>query len=325
MAISMEHRHESVMIDEVKEFLPLVESAKLFVDATLGDGGHAGALLATLGSMDRVIGIDQDAEALARAISRLAPFADRLMVVRDNFSHIAEVVAGAGFSGVDFILADLGVSLHQLKDGNKGFSFSEDGPLDMRMDQRSRLTAADIVNSWPADKIADVLWKYGEEKKSRQIARRLVEARVSQPFQTTAALANFIGRIAGHSNRDSHIHPATLTFQALRIAVNDELGNLEKFLAAAVNCLTVGGRLVVISYHSLEDRIVKKFFQMKRRGCICPSDFPTCCCGKEPELTILTSKPRLPSATEIAKNPRARSAKMRVAEKIATSTRPEGT
>jgi 16S rRNA (cytosine1402-N4)-methyltransferase len=256
------------------------------------------------------LGLDADPEALKVAGQRLAGFSDRVIFANANFDALETVAHAHGFDRVDGILLDLGLSSMQLADPTRGFSFQVDGPLDMRFDPQQSRTAADLVNTLPADELAGILWRYGEERQSRRIARAIVAAR---PVHTTRELATIIER---SMPRRGKVHPATRTFQALRIATNNELGALERALPQAISLLKPDGRLAVVSFHSLEDRIVKQFFREAERGCICPPDLPACVCGHEPTLRVLTRKPITPLAAEMERNPRSRSAKLRVAARI---------
>jgi 16S rRNA (cytosine1402-N4)-methyltransferase len=291
-----------------------------YIDGTLGAGGHAQGLLAASAPDGRLLGLDRDPQALARAAERLAPYGARATLVHQPYDALAAVARAQGFEGADGLLLDLGLSSLQLADAARGFTFQADGPLDMRFDPSDdALTAADIVNTWPVEELANVLYRYGEERQSRAIARAIAQAR---PLSTTVALARVVAeavgprggrRAAGGAGR---IHPATRTFQALRIAVNDELGRLERALPQALAVLRPGGRLAVITFHSLEDRIVKTFMHTEARDCICPPEQPVCTCGHRATLRELARKPQVATAEEIAANPRSRSAKLRVAQKL---------
>jgi 16S rRNA (cytosine1402-N4)-methyltransferase len=282
------------------------------IDGTLGGAGHAAALLSATAPGGRLLGLDADPEAVLRAKARLATFGDRVVLVQANFRDLASVAAANGFSQVRAILLDLGVSSYQVASASRGFSFQANGPLDMRLDPQTPLTAAEIVNEWRPDDLADVIYRYGEEPQSRRLARAIVAAR---PLRTTSELAGVISRTA---TRRAHqrTHPATRVFQALRIAVNDELGALETALSQLIGLLTPGGRFAVITFHSLEDRIVKRFIQREVRDCICPSDFPECRCGHRATLRAVIGRPISPSEAEISANPRSRSAKLRIAERL---------
>jgi 16S rRNA (cytosine1402-N4)-methyltransferase len=286
------------------------ERGGFFVDATVGAGGHSEALLEK-GEAIRLLGIDRDPDAIALAGRRLARFGDRVTLVRENFADLDRVLAG--FPPADGILADLGMSSMQLEQGARGFSFRRDGPLDMRMSGTGR-TAADIVATASVEELTRILREYGEERMSAKIARGIVQERAwSGPITGTRQLARIVARAKGNRER---IDPATRVFQALRIEVNQELVALSSFLAAAVNRLNARGRLAVIAYHSLEDRIVKEAFRRQSGVCLCPRSLPSCVCGARRVLKILTRRPIVPSETEVGGNPRSRSARLRVAEKV---------
>ncbi|HHN94253.1 MAG TPA: 16S rRNA (cytosine(1402)-N(4))-methyltransferase RsmH, partial [Anaerolineae bacterium] len=276
-----------------------------YVDGTVGGGGHAAHILELSAPDGRLLGLDRDAEAVAVARSRLAGYADRVTLLHASFDRLAEVARAQGFVPVDGVLFDLGLSSLQLADPARGFSFSADGPLDMRFDPDSGgETAADLVNRLPGAELAALLRRYGEEPQARRIAEAIVAAR---PLHTTGELAAVVEQAVG-GRRGRRIHPATRTFQALRIAVNDELATIERALPQAVEILAPGGRLVVIAFHSLEDRLVKRFMRRESRDCICPPETPVCVCGHRATLRAVTRKPLRPSAEEVAANPRARSA-----------------
>lgn len=303
-------QHEPVLLAEVLDLLA-PRSGGRYIDATLGLGGHAEAILSASSPDGRLMGIDCDELALREAARRLAAAQDRLELVLGDFGDMAQLAQGRGWSGVDGILMDLGVSSPQLDDPTRGFSFQQDGPLDMRMSRSGELTAAEIVNQWPEEEISRILWEYGEERYARRIARAICQDR---PFARTSELAEMVARVVG--GRRERIHPATRTFQALRIAVNDELGALERALPQALDLLAIGGRLVVISFHSLEDRIVKQFVRREASDCICPPRLPVCVCGHSAQLRPLTKKPITASQEEVARNSRSRSAKLRAAVRI---------
>lgn len=307
--------HMPVMPDETLSALQPHAGGR-YLDGTLGGAGHTRLLLDASAPDGRVLAIDADPLALERARSLLPEpiAAGRLILVHGNFARMGELASAADFAPVDGILLDLGLSSDQLADRERGFSFSHDAPLDMRFDTTRGISAADLVNTLPEDELADLLWRYGDERRSRAIARRIGEARQRQPITRTGELARLVAGVV--HGRPGGIHPATRTFQALRIAVNDELASLEAALPAAVDLLRPGGRLAVISFHSLEDRIVKRFFQQEERGCVCPPELPECVCGRVPRLRIVTRHPLTASETETATNPRARSAKLRVADKL---------
>ncbi len=283
------------------------------IDATLGGGGHAEALLQATAPNGRLLGLDADPEAIDRVKVRLAAFSGRATLIHANFRELGAVAAANGFTAADAVLLDLGLSSYQLAGPARGFSFLAAGPLDMRMDPRTDLTASEIVNEWPQEELANVIYRYGEERHSRRIARAIVAAR---PLHTTADLAEVIARSAGGRGEWGRIHPATKTFQALRIAVNDELGALETVLPQAAGVLASGGRVAVITFHSLEDRIVKQFMQREARDCLCPPDLPVCRCGHKATVRIVTRKPIPPDEGEVIANPRSRSAKLRIAERL---------
>jgi 16S rRNA (cytosine1402-N4)-methyltransferase len=309
-----ENIHKSVLLTETIENLA-PGADEIFVDCTLGLGGHAQAILEAEKNV-RVIGIDQDTEAVRLAGERLSRFGERIRIFHANFAEIKEVLQRAGVQKVNGVLADLGVSSLQFDDASRGFSFRFDAPLDMRMDANSDYeTAAELLERLSEEEIADLIYRYGEERMSRRIARRIVWKReIGEPVRTTRELAETVEKAIGRKPKDK-IHPATRTFQALRIAVNREIEILEEFIRDAVGCLKTGGRLAVITFHSLEDRIVKQTFQSLAGKCTCPPRLMQCVCGARKEIEILTRKPVVPGENEIAENPRARSAKLRVARK----------
>jgi 16S rRNA (cytosine1402-N4)-methyltransferase len=286
------------------------------IDGTLGGGGHAEALLLATAPLGRLLGLDRDAAAVARSKERLAQFGERAICVQATFTQIAVVATIHGFSAVAAILLDLGISSWQLDEPERGFTFQAPGPLDMRMDADALVSAADIVNEWPQDDLANIIYQYGEERQSRRIARAIVAAR---PIQTTTELAEVVRRAIGGRAGYHRIHPATRTFQALRIAVNDELSALETTLPQTLPLLRAGGRLAVITFHSLEDRIVKQFIQRESRDCICPPGLPACVCGHRASLRPVNRKPIQALEDEIRQNPRSRSAKLRIAEKLSVA------
>jgi len=282
------------------------------VDCTVGAGGHAWGILEASSPAGKLLGLDLDPLALHIARQRLAPFQDRVILVQASFTTLPEQLNRLGWDSVHGIVADLGVSSIQLDSPDRGFSFQNDGPLDMRFDPANPITASDLVNDLPEDDLADILWQYGEERASRRIARAIVHAR---PLRTTRQLIEVIARVSG--GHRGHIHPATRTFQALRIAVNQELKALEEFLPLAAQALLPGGRLAVIAFHSLEDRIVKQYFRTESRDCICPPEQPVCTCGHKASLIEITRRPIVAGEEEIRNNPRSRSARLRVVEKRA--------
>ena len=284
-----------------------------YVDATVGSGGHAEAILERIAPGGKLIGIDRDDEAIAAASQRLTQFGGAVVLVQENYAAIKEVLKRSGLTQVDGVLFDLGASTMQFVRAERGFSFAAEGPLDMRMDRRQRTTAADLVNGLTERELADLIWRYGEERWSRRIARAIVPAR---PLHTTVELAEVVRRVIPRRSWPRGIDPATRTFQALRIAVNDELTNLEKAIPDAAEVLREAGRLCAITFHSLEDRTIKHTFLRLSRGCTCPPGSSACICSGKRWLRILTRKPITPSPDEIARNPRARSAKLRVAERL---------
>lgn len=311
-----ENIHKSVLAAETVKLLK-PQSGEIFVDATLGLGGHAGEILSA-SENTRLIGIDQDAEAIVIATRRLGKFGDRNTIFHANFSEIKSVLKRAGIEKVDGILADLGVSSLQFDSGTRGFSFRFDAPLDMRMnaDDDETETAAELLATLSEFEIARIIYEYGEERSSRKIARRIVWKReLGEPIETTKQLAETVEKAVGRGKKDK-IHPATKTFQALRIAVNGELEILERFLRDSVEMLSKDGRLAVITFHSLEDRIVKQTFQNLAGKCSCPPRLPQCVCGASKEIEIITRKPITPGEIELKENPRARSAKLRACLKL---------
>jgi 16S rRNA (cytosine1402-N4)-methyltransferase len=288
----------------------------VYVDCTLGGAGHSSLIAAQLRGQGRLIAIDQDDAALENAAVKLSSCKERVTLVKSNFRHLKEVIHSQGLSGVDGVLFDLGVSSPQLDVGDRGFSYNADAPLDMRMDRSAPLSAYEIVNEWDEAEIAKVIWEYGEEKFSRRIARQIAVQREEAPIETTGQLVELIKQAIPAPARRSGPHPAKRTFQAIRIAVNDELGAFQEAINDAILLLNPGGRISVITFHSLEDRICKQTFQDYAKGCTCPPDFPQCVCGNQPIVRIVTRKPILPSEAELQQNPRARSAKLRIAEKL---------
>lgn len=308
----MSEYHEPVLLARVLEYLD-PGPGKVIVDATMGGGGHSEALLERLPG-GKLIGIDQDYDAHLETATRLSRFSG-FVPVRGNFRSLDSLLDGVGVDKVDGILMDLGVSSHQFDTGERGFSFRQDAPLDMRMDQSSGTTAADLVGSLDSDELARIFWEYGEEKYSRRIAGKIVEARMTKAITTTGQLADLIRAAVPAPVRYGRIHPATKCFQALRIALNDEITAIELALAAAAHRLNPGGVIAVISYHSLEDRLVKTTFRRFQGVCTCPALAPVCKCNPQRLLEVLTRHPVIPDEAEIASNPRARSAKLRVARR----------
>lgn len=312
----MEFHHVPVLLEPTMDSLAL-KSDGVYVDGTLGGGGHSENILIRTAPDGKLIGIDQDDEALAAAGERLAGFGQRFIKVKSNFCEMKQVLADLEIPQVDGILLDIGVSSHQLDDGGRGFSYMVDAPLDMRMDQNSGgKTAADLLATLSEEEIANIIYQYGEERYSRRIARQIVNARKTEPVETTFQLVNLIRKAMPPTKNKEKQHPAKRTFQALRIAVNDELGVLQAALDDALDLLKPGGRLSVITFHSLEDRIVKEQFKAWAKGCTCPPDFPICVCGKVPTVKIITRKPFTADENELNENPRARSAKLRCVEKL---------
>jgi 16S rRNA (cytosine1402-N4)-methyltransferase len=314
----MDEGHLPVLVDEVIEILAPAPGS-LHIDATLGGGGHTERILEAASPDGRLLGLDADPAAIARVDARLRPrFGDRLVLRQANFRDLAEVAPDAGFDAVDGCLFDLGLSSFQLADRERGFGFRAGGPLDMRFDPSRGVPAAELLASLDAAELTALFRRYGEEPKAPRIARAIVDARRVAPISTAEELAALVERVLPPNPRvRRRTHPATRVFQAMRIAVNEELEALQAGLAAALDLLRPGGRLVVLSYHSLEDRIVKRFFQAERRGCVCPPELPVCVCGRNPRLRLVTSPSLTPSATELAANPRARSARLRAAERLA--------
>lgn len=312
----IEFEHKSILVNEILGFLDLQPSA-VVIDATLGLGGHTEAILQTFANT-RVIGIDQDQKALVNATERLKSFGSRFQGIHSNFVEISNVADEFKIRAVDAVIADLGVSSMQLDDAERGFSFRFDAPLDMRMDTSKGSTAAELLEELDQEEIANLIYRYGEERKSRRVARLIIERReAGQPVRTTEDLARLVERAVGRSPKDK-IHPATRTFQALRIAVNNELGILDRFIKDSIDLLKLNGTLSVVTFHSLEDRIVKQAFQKLSGKCFCPPRIPRCVCGAEKRVEILTRKPVVPTEEEMSANPRSRSAKLRVCRKIAS-------
>jgi 16S rRNA (cytosine1402-N4)-methyltransferase len=313
----LQQGHLPVMAEEVMSMLSPAPGS-LQVDATLGGGGHTERILEASSPDGRVLGLDADAVAIRRVRARLARFGERLVLRRANFRDLARIAPAAGFDPIDGALFDLGLSSVQLADVARGFGIRAGGPLDMRFDPTRGVAASELLATLDADELTALFRRYGEEPNARRIARAIVEARRVAPITTAEELAELVERAAPGAPRGRRrIHPATRVFQALRIAVNDELDALHDGLAAAVELLRPGGRLVVLSYHSLEDRIVKRFIASERRGCVCPPEAPVCVCGRHPRLRLVTRPSLTPTAAEIAANPRSRSARLRAAERLA--------
>ena len=309
-----EPRHVSVLLQECIENLN-IRPDEIYLDGTLGLGGHSYEIASRL-TTGRLIGIDRDPSAIQRAGARLSPFADRVTLVHGNFSDAAQILDELGIPGADGMLFDLGVSSPQLDEAQRGFSYMQDAPLDMRMDSSAALTAYEVVNSWSEDRLNRILWDYGEERYARRITAAILAARAKKPIESTLELVELIrGAMPAAALREKQ-HPAKRSFQAIRIAVNDELGEVERMMDTAPDKLNPGGRLCVISFHSLEDRIVKSGIARRENGCTCPREAPICTCGFVQTLRSVSRKPILPSAEEIETNPRSRSAKLRVAERV---------
>lgn len=310
----MEFKHVSVLLDECIEALQIKPDG-VYLDGTLGGAGHSFEIARRL-TTGRLIGVDRDPVALEAARQRLAPWMERVTLVHSNFKEINAILDGLGLDRIDGMLFDLGVSSPQLDDGARGFSYMTDAPLDMRMDAGDSLTAYEIANHWPREELRRILFEYGEERYAPLIAAAIERRRAQAPIQTTLELVDVIkGAMPGQALREKQ-HPAKRSFQAIRIAVNDELNAVSEMMRAAIPRLNPGGRLAVITFHSLEDRIVKNAMQAAAKGCTCPPNFPVCVCGKKPEIQIITRKPVVSGAVELETNPRARSAKLRVAEKL---------
>lgn len=309
-----EFYHVSVLLQECLDGLNIRPDG-IYVDGTLGGAGHSSQIAARL-TTGRLIGIDRDPVALKAAGQRLAPFGDRVTLVHSNFCEIAQVLKDLGISGVDGILLDLGVSSPQLDDGSRGFSYMVDAPLDMRMNNEDSLSAYEVVNQWPYEELRRILYEYGEERYAPQIASAICRRRETAPIATTLELVDIIRSAMPPAALREKQHPAKRSFQAIRIAVNDELGSVEKVMVDAIPCLNPGGRLAVITFHSLEDRIVKNGMAAAAKGCTCPPKLPVCVCGNKPKVKLISRKPIVSGAQELEVNPRARSAKLRVCEKV---------
>ena len=311
----MEFRHTPVLLEEAVESLQ-VSSDGIYVDGTLGGGGHSFEIARRLSKGGRLIGIDQDAAAIEAAAKRLGEFGDRVTIIRSNYVRMKEKLGELGISSVDGILLDLGVSSFQLDDAQRGFTYrDEQAPLDMRMDQRRELTAREVVNSYSVEDLTRILREYGEERFAVRIAQRIDAQRKQKPIETTGELTQIIKAAIPAKARAEGRHPARRTFQAIRIEVNGELRVLEESLNQMISILNPGGRICIITFHSLEDRIVKDAFRTAQDPCICPPEFPVCVCGRKSQGKVITRKPILPSVEETERNPRAKSAKLRVFEK----------
>ena len=309
-----EFYHVSVLLEECIENLNIKPDG-IYVDGTLGGAGHSSRIAARL-TTGRLIGIDRDHVALAAAGERLKPFANNVTLVHNNFSQIKQVLQELNIPGVDGILLDLGVSSPQLDDGSRGFSYMADAPLDMRMNHDDVLTAHTVVNTWSYESLRRILFDYGEERYAPKIAAAICARREVKPIDTTLELVDIIRSAMPAAALREKQHPAKRSFQAIRIAVNDELGAVEKVMRDAVDCLNPGGRLAIITFHSLEDRIVKNGMAEAAKGCTCPPNFPVCVCGKKPRVKLISRKPIVSGDEELERNPRARSAKLRVCERL---------
>ena len=309
-----EFHHVSVLLDECIQALNIKPDG-IYVDGTLGGEGHSSQIAARL-TTGRLIGIDRDPKALKAASERLAPYADRVTLVHSNFSQLDEVLENLGIEGVDGILLDLGVSSPQLDEAERGFSYMADAPLDMRMNSEDSLTAHEVVNTWPKEELRRILYEYGEERYAPQIAAAIERRRAEKPIETTLELVDVIRSAMPPAALREKQHPAKRSFQAIRIAVNDELGAVGRVLEVAVPKLNKKGRLAIITFHSLEDRLVKNGMAANAKGCTCPPNFPVCICGNKPKVKLISKKPIVSGPEELERNPRARSAKLRVCEKL---------
>ena len=309
-----EFHHVSVLLDECIEALNIRPDG-IYVDGTLGGAGHSSQIAQRL-TTGRLIGIDRDPVALKAASQRLAPYMDRVTLVHSNFCEIASVLKELNIEGVDGILLDLGVSSPQLDEVTRGFSYMADAPLDMRMNNEDALTAHTVVNTWPREELKRILYDYGEERYAPQIAAAICRRREERPIDTTLELVDVIRSAMPPAALREKQHPAKRSFQAIRIAVNDELGSVEQVMRDAIPCLNEGGRLAIITFHSLEDRIVKNGMVAASKGCTCPPNFPVCVCGNKPKVKLVSKKPIVSGEEELERNPRARSAKLRVCEKL---------
>ena len=315
MSEKINFSHRSVLLDECIEGLNIKPDG-IYVDGTAGGGGHSYHIAERLTGGGRLIAIDRDDAAIAAAGERLKPFADRVTIVRNNFSSIADVCMMLGVDKIDGVLLDLGVSSYQLDTAERGFTHNADAPLDMRMDRRGELDAFTVVNTYSFDQLKKVIYNYGEERFAPKIASAIVNRREKELIKTTGELVDIIKSAIPAAAREGGHHPAKRTFQAIRIEVNGELDAIEPTIRSATKLLAPGGRIAIITFHSLEDRIVKQTYAELAKGCDCPKSLPICVCGKKPEVDVLTRKPILPSVEEIESNPRSRSAKLRIAEKI---------
>ena len=310
----MEFKHKSVLLDETIESLNIKPNG-IYVDGTLGGGGHSYEIAKRLTDGGRLIGIDQDEDAIRAAKERLSEFADRVTIVRDNYCNMPKVLDELGISKVDGILLDIGVSSYQLDEAERGFTYKQDAPLDMRMDQRQEMTAKDIVNGYSEEDLYRIIRDYGEDKFAKNIAKHIVQARQIKPVETTFELDEIVKAAIPMKFRATGGHPAKKTFQAIRIELNRELEVLDESIDAMTDLLNDNGRLCIITFHSLEDRIVKTRFRKNENPCTCPPDFPVCVCGKKPKGKVITRKPIVPDEEELEENKRAKSSKLRVFER----------
>ncbi len=310
----MEFKHVSVLFEETMDALK-IKPEGIYADGTLGGGGHSFGILSR-STHAKLIGIDQDQDAIAAAKKRLAAFSDRVTFVNRNFSEISSILKDLGVAEIDGAVLDLGVSSYQLDEADRGFSYMHDAPLDMRMNRQNTKSAYTVVNEYSKDELTRIFYEYGEENWSKRVAEFILDRRSEKPIETTGELVEIIKAAIPKGARQEGSHPAKRIFQAIRIEVNDELSILEQAVEDFIHALAPGGRLAVITFHSLEDRIVKNTMKRLATGCTCPKDFPVCVCGKVPEIKMISRKPILPSKAEQEKNPRSKSAKLRVAEKI---------
>ena len=310
----LDFEHTPVLLNEVIKGLNIKKDG-IYVDGTLGGAGHSLKIIEGLDN-GKLVGIDQDMDAINKAKDVLKDYLERAEIIHDNFKNIPQILSNLNIDKVDGILLDLGVSSYQFDERERGFSYQKDAPLDMRMDRENNLRAWDVVNKYKEKELSDILWKYGDERWSKRIAKFIVEERRNNPIDTTFQLVSIIKKAIPKGARASGHHPAKKTFQAIRIEVNKELEILKKSIPALCNLLKPKGRICIITFHSLEDRIVKENFKELNTGCICPKDFPICVCNRKKEIEIITKKPIVPTEDELSKNPRARSAKLRIGEKV---------
>ena len=312
-------KHISVMLNEVIDGLNIKEEG-IYVDGTLGGAGRSSVIASKLSGAGRLIGIDQDEAAIEAATRRLEPYRDKVTIVRSNYSEMVSIVKGLGIEGVDGILLDLGVSSYQLDTAERGFSYMEDAPLDMRMDQRQTKTAKDIVNNYSVEELTRIIREYGEDRFAHNIAKHIARYREEKPIETTLELADIVKGAIPAKSRNTGGNPCKRTFQAIRIELNNELTVLRDSIDGMIDLLNDNGRIAIITFHSLEDRIVKQAFRTAENPCTCPPDFPVCVCGKKPKGRVITKRALLPSNEEMENNSRSRSAKLRIFEKHITKT-----